>query len=262
MNNILKNKKYILSGFFFICVILFIGFGSMYFNNAKITNVNADESISINQCEKCVYLTFDDGPSNNTKELLNVLNKYDVKATFFVIGTHKNAGELMKLISQGGHIVAPHCYCHEYDKIYASPETFIADFCEIEKSIYNYTGQNNKIFRFPGGSANCYVPFKTMQEIINQMTLKGYKYYDWNIVSGDDTSVVYPAKTLYSNIIKQGFDKDNLIILFHDTNLAKTTPDAVEMVIKHYKELGYNFCLLNDELKPIQFRKPSENLNI
>ncbi|MEG1965916.1 MAG: polysaccharide deacetylase family protein [Oscillospiraceae bacterium] len=258
MYKIIKLKSRYLSIILFMIIVLTAVLGIS--STIPVTATSSITDVQPDVKHKTVYLTFDDGPSKNTAELLEILDKYNVKATFFVIGKDENAKDLMWKIATKGHSIAPHCCRHEYNYIYSSFDNYMKDFNEIEHTIFEATGQKNKIFRFPGGSANYFVQPKLMQEIIDAMTNKGYVYYDWNIVSGDDTAIVYPAQTLFNNVVKQGENKDRLIILFHDTNLANTTPKAVEKVIQYYQSKGYIFSILEEQVKPIQFKKPSDYL--
>ena len=153
--------------------------------------------------EKTVYLTFDDGPSKNTKELRRVLNKYGVKATFFV--THERpeqVGEMAELAREG-HTVAPHAYTHDYGKIYSWLEGYLEDFEQIFTLVKEQTGNTPKIFRFPGGSRNANANPYVLADIVKEMERRGFTYFDWNVVSGDDTAVVYPPETLAENVFRQ-----------------------------------------------------------
>ncbi len=209
---------------------------------------------------KTVYLTYDDGPSKNTGALLDILKEEQVPATFFVVGKEDDTSlALYQRMVQEGHTLGVHTYSHLYREIYRSVEDYLADFNRIETLLYDTTGIHPQIFRFPGGSVNAIAPSKAvLSQIIGEMTERGYIYYDWNVVSGDDTATVYPAETLAQNVLEGSKNKDTVVVLFHDAPLCKTTPEATRMVIRALKEQGYRFDRLTPSVKPIQFAKPPQ----
>ncbi len=215
----------------------------------------------IDMKSKTVYLTFDDGPSKNTPKILDVLKENDVKATFFVIGKEdEESVSTLKRIVDEGHTIGIHTYTHVYKKIYRSMDSYLEDFNKIDEFIRDRTGVNPKIFRFPGGSANSICPSKSVRKaIVSELTRRGYVYYDWNVVSGDDKSTVTPVDTLVHNMLKGAKGKDSVVILCHDAPLCKTTPEAVNRVIQELKKQGYRFERLTEEVKPIQFYSICQN---
>lgn len=131
--------------------------------------------------DNAVYLTFDDGPSARTDEILEILDKYGVKATFFVVGANEEGDlERMQKIVAAGHTLAIHSYSHDYKKIYASVEAYLEDFNQMFCQIYEATGVKPQIFRFPGGSVNSY-NVGIHQQLIAEMTRRGFVYFDWNV---------------------------------------------------------------------------------
>lgn len=219
-------------------------------------NLYVEPSNSVNtMAEKTVYLTYDDGPSKNTPRILDVLKKHGVKATFFVIGKEDEESlALYRRIVEEGHTIAVHTYSHKYHEIYRSVDAYLEDFEKVENLIYNTTGVHPKIFRFPGGSVNSLVPSKQVhKDIIREITRRGYVFYDWNVVSGDDTATVYPAQTLADNVLKAAGRVKSPVVLFHDAPLCRTTPDATDIVIQRLLEQGYAFAALSEDTQPIQF---------
>jgi len=212
------------------------------------------------ETEKTAYLTYDDGPSKNTPLILDVLKEQGVQATFFVMGKEDEASlELYQRIAAEGHTIGIHSYSHQYEEIYRSVEDFLYDFNRIENLIYDTTGIHPRIFRFPGGSANSTAPSRSvMTEIIGEMTARGYLYYDWNAVSGDDTEILYPPEVLADNIVRAARGQQSVVALFHDTPLCTTTPEATKMVIEGLRAQGYRFDRLTEEVRPIQFAKPKK----
>ncbi|MEG1994759.1 MAG: polysaccharide deacetylase family protein, partial [Oscillospiraceae bacterium] len=185
--------------------------------------------------------------------------KYDVKATFFVIGKEdESCKKIVKTLYDKGHTVAPHTYSHVYGDIYSSVDSYLSDFDKIYNYVYDITNEKPTIFRFPGGSRNSIATnHGIMNSIIAEMDKRGLIFHDWNIVSGDDTPTVYPPETLFNNIIKGSKKTESPVILFHDTDYNKTTPQAVELVVKYFKEQGYEFDSIKSDTKPIQFAKKS-----
>lgn len=194
---------------------------------------------------KKIYLTFDDGPSDNTENILNILAQNDVKATFFVTGHYPEKFGLIKKEYDAGHSVGMHTFTHDYSKIYTSVDAYKADLDRISNVIKDEIGFVPFLFRFPGGSSNG-VSAKYCQGIMTQLTTElvneGYQYFDWNISSGDAGGDDIPAQTLIDNSCQDGWT--NIVLLMHDTDAKKTTTEALPQIIKYYKDLGYEFCAI------------------
>ncbi len=194
---------------------------------------------------KKIYLTFDDGPSDNTENILNILAQSDVKATFFVTGHYPEKFGLIKKEYDAGHSVGMHTYTHDYSKIYPSVDAYKADLERISNVIKDQIGFVPFLFRFPGGSSNG-VSAKYCEGIMTQLTTElvneGYQYFDWNISSGDAGGDDIPAQTLIDNSCQDGWT--NIVLLMHDTDAKKTTTEALPQIIKFYKERGYEFCAI------------------
>lgn len=204
--------------------------------------------------EGTIYLTFDDGPSKRTPEVLDILKKFNVKATFFVCGgTSDDAKALMKRVVDEGHTIAIHSISHDYKKIYADVESYLADFYETYMCVYEATGVKPEIFRFPGGSINNYNRF-TYQQIIAEMTRRGFVYYDWD-VSGEDAVKGADQTSIYSNIMNyiSTDGKDRAIVLLHDAADKDDTVAVLPTVIGQLYAYGYKFDKLDNGVKPITF---------
>lgn len=197
---------------------------------------------------KYVYLTFDDGPGGYTEEILNILNKYNVKATFFVTNQFSNYNYLIKKEYDSGHAIAVHTYTHNYKQIYSSIDSYLNDFSNMNQLIFEQTGQYSKIFRFPGGSSNTISRFNRgiVTKIANKMTELGYYYFDWNVDSMD-TSVKDPNK-IYQNVVEGMKKNDYSVVLMHD--IKKANIESVEKIISYGLENGYTFLPL-DETSPL-----------
>ena len=201
---------------------------------------------------KTLYLTFDDGPSENTVKVLNILKKYNIKATFFVVGRDApRSVELMKQIVAEGHSIGVHTYTHDYATIYASIEAYLADFKKEYDVIYNATGVKPTIFRFPGGSINSYDQ-NLYQPLIAEMLRRGFTYYDWNISSGDGASTTTSAM-VKSNVLGTAAKLDHGIVLMHDSSGKSNTMAALEEVIVELSHKGFKFASINNEVMPITF---------
>ena len=201
---------------------------------------------------KTVYLTFDDGPSARTSEILDILKKDDIKATFFIIGKEGAKEQaLLKRIADEGHTVGIHTYSHVYSSIYDSVENYLDDFYQTYKLIVDTTGVKPEIFRFPGGSINRYSS-QDYEEIIAEMTRRGFTYYDWNASSGD-ASLSVTANSVYSNTVRSSENKDRIILLMHDSASKTYTVQALPGIIEYYKAQGYQFDRITNDVSPIAF---------
>lgn len=198
-----------------------------------------------------VYLTFDDGPSVLTENLLYYLRQENVKATFFVVPERTDyCYSLLKQISDAGHTIGIHSASHDYEKIYASVDAFLDDFNEAYEIVLEATGKAPDIYRFPGGSVNDYNE-KTRDDIISEMDRRGFTYFDWNVDSNDWQG--YGWTTLYTNVLKDAEEFSSPVILFHNTGDRDNTVLVIEDIIKALKNKGYKFGSLSQKIKPVQF---------
>ena len=209
---------------------------------------DADEE----QVAKTVYLTFDDGPSRRTPEILDILKKYDVKATFFIIKGDGEHSEYMKRAASEGHTVAVHTASHKYNEIYKSVDAYLKDFTECYDYITEITGNSPTIFRFPGGSVNNYNA-SVRRKMVEEMGRRGFVYFDWNVESGDGSGKL-SASTIYNNVINGCKGKQRAIVIMHDSRSKKSTVAALEDIIVKLKEDGWQFARLDNEVKPMVFR--------
>jgi len=192
---------------------------------------------------RVIYLTFDDGPSQHTERLLDILDQYGVKATFFVVNTGNM--EILSRMKASGHTVAMHSATHRYDRIYASDAAFYEDMQKIQNIIYSHTGDVSRILRFPGGTSNT-VSKKDCPGIMTRLSqdLKamGYRYFDWNVDSRD-ASDAKSWEDVYTNVINGCSQKDFSVVLQHDT--MEFSVDAVELIILWGLGNGYTFMPLD-----------------
>ncbi|MCR4951463.1 MAG: polysaccharide deacetylase [Solobacterium sp.] len=196
-----------------------------------------------------IYLTFDDGPSKNTRTLLDVLKKYPkVKVSFFVVNQATKYVPLIEEEAAQGHTVAVHSYTHDYSKIYTSSSAYWADFDKMNAVVQKYTGKKTTLFRFPGGSSNT-VSRRYCKGIMTKLSKeagqKGYTYFDWNVSSGD-AGETKSTDQVYKNVIngiKSNTRKGRAsVVLQHDSKSYSVA--AVERIIKWGLENGYTFKAL------------------
>lgn len=191
---------------------------------------------------KVAYLTFDDGPTTKiTPQILDILDDYNIKATFFVIGSLAEVNQdVLKDVDMRGHIIGNHTYSHDYKLIYSSVDALMKDIDKadevLESILPNY---KRGLFRFPMGS------FKKYQ-FVEAVKNKGYKHYDWNALNGDAEALNVPANKLISNVKKTVCGKNKVIILMHDAQTKQTTVDSLSRVIDYLLEEGYSFETLNN----------------
>lgn len=201
--------------------------------------------------DNCVYLTFDDGPSQYTEKLLEILDRHNIKATFFVIPEDtEECFALMKKIVDSGHTIGVHSYTHKYESIYADVESFLNDFASARELIYQATGVSCKLFRFPGGSKNSYNE-GTWQEIVGEMNRRGFVYFDWNVDSEDAVGANWT--TMYNNVMNQINGTDRAVILMHDGiyNTTLVLEDIINALLADARD--FTFSAITDEVRPLQF---------
>jgi len=198
---------------------------------------------------RTMYLTFDDGPSEeNTEAVLDILKANNIRATFFVIGENvRKHPEMARRIVEEGHTIGIHCNTHEYDKIYADVDSYLADFQEAWDAVYEVTGVEAQLFRFPGGSVNAHNEL-VYEEIIAEMTARGYVYFDWN-ASFEDAVKKSSPEQLVRNAVDSTLGRKKVVMLAHD--VIYNTTLSLQEVIDSLPE--YRMEPLTADVKPIQF---------
>ena len=234
-------KRYFLIELVLVCILIVLCF-SLYHKRTVV--VKADATTGSRQ--KLCYLTFDDGPSKNSEEILDILAEYDVKATFFLIGSEisEESRGIIERIVEEGHAIGLHSNIHDFTKLYAGVDVCVQDFEAQHELLNEEYGIDTKIFRFPGGSACSYMNGQR-QAYIQAMREKGFIGFDWH-VSGEDS---YGNPTVWS-IQKKIFDNfssyRNPIILLHDMNVADATVEALPGILERIREEGYTFATLEE----------------
>lgn len=218
---------------------------------AQADNEAANKSLayfkSKNTGPKVCYLTFDDGPSENTLKVLNILKTGNAKATFFVMGTQRL--EYINIIKSEGHTLGLHTDTHDWT-LYKTEETYFADLYAIREKVKSLTGIESNIIRFPGGSSNSKSRSYNkgiMTRLTKSVVEKGFYFFDWNVDSCDASGNNIPAKTLLNNIKKQSRGKNEICILMHDTDSKNTTVEALPYIISYLRSEGFRFEALTQE---------------
>lgn len=204
------------------------------------------------------YLTFDDGPSDKTLEILDILDKYRIKATFFVIESENI--EYVKKIYAAGHTIGLHTATHDYSVIYSGEDMFYKDITRLSDKIYELIGVRPTLLRFPGGSSNTVSKNYcrgVMTRLVKTVGGRGYSYFDWNISSGD-AECPPPSYTYIRNkVLASAADKNSACILMHDSNDKATTVQALPEIIEGMMRMGYSI----EPLKPDTYGYHHRNLN-
>lgn len=199
--------------------------------------------------KKTMYLTFDDGPSaKNTEKILDILKEREIKATFFVVGENvRKYPEVAKRIAEEGHTIGIHCDYHGYSSLYESVESYVADFEKAYETVLEVTGVEATLFRFPGGSINAYNQ-TVYEDIIIEMTNRGFIYFDWN-ASLEDAVKNPVGANLLQNARESTLGRKRIIMLAHDT--VSETAKCLEELIDQFPE--YQMKPLTQDVAPIQF---------
>ena len=200
-----------------------------------------------------VALTFDDGPSDRTDEVLKILDEKGVKATFFVIGREDETSiQRIKKAAAAGHTIGMHSYSHDYEKIYTSVEDFLDDFYKLFVILRDEAGVTPTVFRFPGGSLNNYNQ-GVYKEIIAEMLRRGFRYYDWNLSAEDAAKKSPSASTIVEGITSYSAQKKHGVVLMHDSAHCKTTVEALPALIDTLREQGFDFAPLDRTVRQVSF---------
>jgi peptidoglycan/xylan/chitin deacetylase (PgdA/CDA1 family) len=188
----------------------------------------------IDEAETVVYLTFDDGPSLNTKTVLDVLADYGVKATFFVVKRSPRYDEYLIRAAGEGHTIGLHTYSHDYDRIYSSVNAYLSDLQQISDHVYSLTGIRSLILRFPGGSSNLISDFNPgiMTKVTAKVNALGYHYFDWNVSSGDGNSTNTAEFIAHRTILGIKRGRVNVVLL-HDGGGSAETAEALPQILDY-----------------------------
>jgi peptidoglycan/xylan/chitin deacetylase (PgdA/CDA1 family) len=204
---------------------------------------------------KVAYLTFDDGPSQNTEAVLEILQQYGIKATFFVIGrSDSHSRQIYRKILQDGHSLGIHSYSHDYGRIYSSVDACMADIGRLNELLFTSTGQIPTLYRFPGGSSNSIASLSLLSQVAYRLAEQDIQYFDWNVDSGDASAYDLPGEQIIRNVVSGVKDKQHAIILLHDSAAKAGTVKALPQIIESLLEQGFIFDRLTKETEPVQHR--------
>lgn len=197
--------------------------------------------------EKVAYLTFDDGPSEITPNVLDTLKEKDATATFFLVGSEITGEreEIVKRELKEGHSVGIHTYSHKKNEMYCDEKNFFEDFNMCKNRIQEVTGIVPKLHRFPWGSNNGYV-CPIVDDIMSRLKKENVVSYDWNVSGEDSVGTDVPKATIYHNVAKDLEKYDQPIILLHDSNTMKNTAAVLGEIIDLIEDKGYSFGTLEE----------------
>ncbi|MGW8425160.1 polysaccharide deacetylase family protein [Peribacillus simplex] len=254
MKNILKLFLFMAGSFIIILLVVDV-------QNIQVHAMVPEEMTPIlksKENQKIAYLTFDDGPSLNTMKILDILDSYNVKATFFVKGNEEPyAKECYQEMVSRGHAIALHSYTHDYSIVYRSTESFFQDLNRLETMLQKEYGIKSRIVRLPGGSNNRLRHQAATKPIINgilqQLKEKGYIYFDWSIDSTDGFSPSISEQQIITAVQKGTKNQKHVNILLHDINSMKNTVKALPDIIEFLKKEGYTFDTIDETTPKLQF---------
>lgn len=210
--------------------------GGMTISNLALNHVEDLKKGPTKSYGKVVYITIDDGPSQYTDQIINILRDNNIKATFFMIeGRMQEYQDQVKNIVNSGNVAGFHSVSHDVNKLYVNNDSAKQEFDVNQATFNSITGQNSNIIRLPYGSKP-YTPVESYEELVNA----GYKLWDWNLDTVDWCST---PEQIISNVKKYSVNKDNIVLLMHE---REQSVKALEEIIKYYKDEGYEFLTINE----------------
>ena len=264
MNNSNKKEFKLYVYLVAICILIIISnlFEKKILHFKEEENTNTEEEVERieetketlisddKEYKKSIYLTFDDGPSADIDNLLDLLDTYDAKATFFMVGMSvENWPHLAKKVSDRGHSIGMHSYSHS-EKIYENIDNFKDDLDKCEGVFKNAIGYVPNIYRLPFGSLNRYLSNENLELVSEELTRRGYNYFDWNVSTGDGSNKT-SSDDIYIYAIR-GIDEVEMpVVLMHDTN--KNTMKAIEYILQYGYMKEYKFDGLKHDTKTVRY---------
>lgn len=249
-------------GLYFLCVCalsMVIGSEFQKNNEASVSVETGQFAAGKKETQKIAYLTFDDGPSEVTPDILDTLKQKDVKATFFLVGNEitPEREAVVKRELEEGHNIGVHTFSHKKNELYCNEKNFFEDFNMCFNRIKEVTGVSPTLHRFPWGSNNNYV-CPIVDDLIQKLKEKNVKSFDWNVSGEDSVGRNVPKAVIYQNIAKDLEKQDQPIILLHDSNTMKNTAEVLGEVIDLIADKGYSFATLDEREEytfPASWRK-------
>ena len=223
----------------------------------RLVTVSKPEEIK-EETTGIVYLTFDDGPSELTPDYLDVLKRYGVNATFFVIGFSEEDKwkiPIMQRALEEGNQIALHGKSHEYSMIYQSKESAVNNFAEENRLLKEFLNLDVKVIRFPGGASNTVSRnycTGVMSMATEELVKSGYSYFDWNVDSNDAGGDVQNSQKIYQNVIDGIQPGRENVVLMHDCGGHSATLEALSQIIEKLQEEGYEFKTITSDTTPVR----------
>lgn len=216
------------------------------------TGIEETENLAQEGDAHKVYLTFDDGPSENTSAILDILAAYNVKATFFVSGREdeESAAVYQRIVNEG-HTLGMHSYSNKYSVIYQSNEAFEEDYHKLQDYLEKVTGVKSHLYRFPGGSSNS-ISNVPMENFIHFLNKEGITYYDWNVSAGDAASSAYTAQEIVENVTGDVVKYKTSVVLLHDSADKFATVEAIGPLIEALQAMGAEILPIDEDTQVIQ----------
>ncbi len=219
-----------------------------------VTGIDTEENFAGEGDIHNVYFTFNSVPGDNTNEILDVLAQYDVKATFFVVGsTEEGAAEVYQRIVNEGHTIGMHSYSNQYSLIYSSTSAFKEDYAKLSDYLYELTGTRSKYYRFPGGSGN-EISNVNMAEFVHILNQEQVTYYDWNVSAGDAANS-YTVEDVQKNVLDGVSKYKTSVVLLHDDENKSTTVEALGSLIETLQSQGAVILPIDENTNVIQYIK-------
>lgn len=219
-----------------------------------MTGIDAEDNLAQKGDTHEVYLTFDGGPDANTDKILDILQQYGVKATFFVVGNNsEDMKAVYKRIVDDGNTLGMHSYSNQFSTIYASTEAFEEDFDKLSDYLKTVTGKESLFYRFPGGSSN-EISNVDMSEFVRILNQKGITYFDWNVSAGD-TASNYTVEDVVANVTVGVSRYKTSVVLLHDGDDKSTTVEALGPLIEALQKMDAKILPIDKNTKVIQYIK-------
>ena len=219
-------------------------------NTATITETSSviEEDLDKYQDEthdKIAYITIDDGPSKFTSQILDILDKHEVKATFFMINRNmKNYKDIVMRISEEGHGAGFHSVTHDVKELYKTPESALNEFYICRNTYKEITGKTSNLVRLPYGSKP-----HTPEASYNKLVENNLSVWDWNLDTEDWKCT---TDNILSNILLYGRHKQDLVILIHE---KEQTVEALDGIITVLKARGYKILPITEDKEAMNFWK-------
>lgn len=219
-----------------------------------VTGIDTEDNFAVEGDVHNVYLTFNSVPGDNTNDILDVLAQYDVKATFFVVGSEtEGAAEVYQRIVNEGHTIGMHSYSNQYSLIYSSTNAFKEDYVKLSDYLYELTGTRSKFYRFPGGSGN-EISNVNMAEFVHILNQEQITYFDWNVSAGDAANS-YTVEDVQNNVLDGVAKYKTSVVLLHDGENKSTTVDALGSLIQTLQSQGAVILPIDENTNVIQYIK-------